>query len=50
LDGWLATPGRPLVFICRSGNRSAKAALCLQRLGHAQAWTVTGGLALAGAV
>ena len=30
----------------RSGNRSAKAALCLSRAGHAQAWTVLGGAAL----
>jgi cysteine desulfurase len=30
----LAAPHRPLVFVCRSGNRSARAALCLQRLGH----------------
>jgi rhodanese-related sulfurtransferase len=43
----LATPRRPLVFVCRSGNRSARAALCLQRLGHAQAWSLAGGLALA---
>jgi cysteine sulfinate desulfinase/cysteine desulfurase-like protein/rhodanese-related sulfurtransferase len=43
----LAAPQRPLVFVCRSGNRSAKAALCLQRLGHAQAWSLAGGLALA---
>jgi cysteine sulfinate desulfinase/cysteine desulfurase-like protein/rhodanese-related sulfurtransferase len=43
----LAAPQRPLVFVCRSGNRSARAALCLQRLGHAQAWSLAGGLALA---
>ena len=47
LAGWLAEPGRPVVFICRSGNRSAKAALSLHRAGHAQAWTVVGGAALA---
>jgi cysteine sulfinate desulfinase/cysteine desulfurase-like protein/rhodanese-related sulfurtransferase len=46
----LAAPARPLVFICRSGNRSARAALILQRLGHAQAWTVAGGIALAGGI
>jgi cysteine desulfurase len=45
LAGWLAAPRRPLVFICRSGNRSAKAALCLRRMGHSQAWTVAGGVA-----
>ncbi|ALK95326.1 cysteine desulfurase [Massilia sp. WF1] len=46
LGGLLAAPRRPLVFVCRSGNRSARAALCLQRLGHAQAWSLAGGLAL----
>jgi cysteine sulfinate desulfinase/cysteine desulfurase-like protein/rhodanese-related sulfurtransferase len=48
LEVLLAAPGRPLVFVCRSGNRSARAALCLQRFGHPQAWTVAGGIALAG--
>jgi cysteine desulfurase len=43
----LAAPQRPLVFVCRSGKRSAQAALCLQRLGHSQAWSLAGGLALA---
>jgi cysteine desulfurase len=47
LGHFLAMPTRPLVFVCRSGNRSARAALCLQRLGHAQAWSLAGGLALA---
>ncbi|SFM20943.1 aminotransferase class V-fold PLP-dependent enzyme [Variovorax sp. OV329] len=36
----------PLVFVCRSGNRSAQAARALRRLGHAQAWSLAGGLAL----
>jgi cysteine sulfinate desulfinase/cysteine desulfurase-like protein/rhodanese-related sulfurtransferase len=44
---WLREP-RPLVFLCRSGNRSTRAARLLRRLGHAQAWHVAGGLALAG--
>jgi rhodanese-related sulfurtransferase len=44
---WLTSPARPIVFVCRSGNRSAKAALCLSRAGHAQAWTAVGGVALA---
>jgi rhodanese-related sulfurtransferase len=44
---WLSEPARPVVFVCRSGNRSAKAAQCLRRAGHAQAWTLVGGLALA---
>jgi cysteine sulfinate desulfinase/cysteine desulfurase-like protein/rhodanese-related sulfurtransferase len=47
LDHFLAAPRRPLVFFCRSGNRSAKAALCLRRAGHAEAWTLAGGVALA---
>jgi cysteine sulfinate desulfinase/cysteine desulfurase-like protein/rhodanese-related sulfurtransferase len=37
---------RPLVFICRSGNRSARAAQQLQRIGYAQAWHAAGGVAL----
>ena len=45
---WLGGETRPLVFVCRSGNRSARAARLLRRLGHAQAWHVAGGLALAG--
>lgn len=36
----------PIVFVCRSGNRSAQAARALRRLGHAQAWSLAGGLAL----
>jgi cysteine sulfinate desulfinase/cysteine desulfurase-like protein/rhodanese-related sulfurtransferase len=48
LPVWLsAQPQVPLVFFCRSGNRSAKAAHCLRRLGYAQAYTLNGGLALA---
>jgi len=48
LPVWLsAQPQVPLVFFCRSGNRSAKAAQCLRRLGYAQAYTLNGGLALA---
>ena len=39
-------PGTPIVFFCRSGNRSAQAARALRRLGHAQAWSLRGGLAL----
>ncbi len=44
------TPGRTLVFLCRSGNRSDRAARCLRRSGHARAWHLAGGLALAGGV
>jgi len=47
MPAWLSDPARPIVFVCRSGNRSAKAALCLRRAGHVQAWTLVGGLALA---
>lgn len=44
---WLALPAdRPLVFFCRSGNRSAQAARALRRLGRANAWSLAGGLAL----
>jgi len=47
LPRWTALPAEtPLVFICRSGNRSAQAARALRRLGHAQAWSLAGGLAL----
>jgi rhodanese-related sulfurtransferase len=46
MAGWMAEPARPIVFVCRSGNRSAKAATILRRAGHAQAWTVAGGIAL----
>lgn len=45
LPAWLAQP-RPLLFVCRSGNRSRQAALALARLGHAQSYTLAGGLAL----
>ncbi|HEX8404605.1 MAG TPA: aminotransferase class V-fold PLP-dependent enzyme [Duganella sp.] len=44
---WLRGEQRPLVFFCRSGNRSMKAMQCLQRLGYRQAYSLNGGLALA---
>jgi cysteine desulfurase len=44
LSVWLRGEQRPLVFFCRSGGRSAKAAECLQRLGYKDAWHVAGGL------
>ncbi|ATD59286.1 cysteine desulfurase [Janthinobacterium svalbardensis] len=44
---WLQQPQRPLVFFCRSGNRSARAGACLRRLGHAAAWQLNGGMAMA---
>lgn len=45
---WLQDDQRtPLVFVCRSGNRSLKAAQCLRRLGHPHSYSLNGGLALA---
>ncbi len=47
LPEWLALPApTPVVFYCRSGNRSAQAAEALRRLGHERAWSLSGGLAL----
>ncbi|MQA42067.1 aminotransferase class V-fold PLP-dependent enzyme [Rugamonas aquatica] len=46
-SSWLQDPSVPLVFFCRSGNRSLKAAQCLRRLGHHHAYSLGGGLALA---
>lgn len=48
LPGWLGGARTPLVFFCRSGNRSARAVQCLQRLGYAPAFHLSGGMALAG--
>lgn len=45
LEQWLAAPSSPLVFFCRSGNRSGKAVASLRRLGHASAWHIAGGIA-----
>lgn len=47
LPAWLGLEAdRPVLFYCRSGNRSAQAARALRRLGHANAWSLEGGLAL----
>ncbi|WP_343733427.1 aminotransferase class V-fold PLP-dependent enzyme [Duganella sp.] len=46
-SAWLHAEPTPLVFFCRSGNRSLKAAHCLRRLGHPQAYSLNGGVALA---
>lgn len=47
LSAWRSLPKEtPLVFCCRSGNRSAQAARALRRLGHSQAYSLAGGLAL----
>lgn len=43
---WLCGAPCPLVFLCRSGKRSVKAAQWLHRLGHRNAWHIAGGLAL----
>jgi cysteine desulfurase len=47
IPAWLARPV-PLVFFCRAGNRSLRAAQCLRDLGHPMAWSLSGGVALAG--
>lgn len=44
---WLGDAARPLLFVCRSGGRSARAAQALRALGHAHAWSLAGGFALA---
>ncbi len=47
LPDWLALPAeKPVIFYCRSGNRSAQATDVLRRLGHDRAWSLAGGLAL----
>lgn len=47
LAAWQSLPkDTPLIFCCRSGNRSAQAARALRRLGHAQSYSLAGGLAL----
>ncbi|HEY0065322.1 MAG TPA: aminotransferase class V-fold PLP-dependent enzyme [Telluria sp.] len=43
---WLRGEQRPLVFFCRSGGRSEKAARCLHRLGYRNAYHVSGNLSL----
>lgn len=48
VPAWLGGAEQPpLVFFCRSGNRSAKAAHCLRRLGYRNAYHLSGGIALA---
>ncbi|MFG6486935.1 aminotransferase class V-fold PLP-dependent enzyme [Roseateles sp. BYS78W] len=47
LPGWLSGGADiTLLVYCRSGNRSAKAAQALRRLGLQQAWSLDGGVAL----
>ena len=44
---WLGAEARPLLFVCRSGARSARAARTLRALGHPRACSLAGGFALA---
>lgn len=44
---WLGAESRPLLFVCRSGARSARAARVLRALGHPRARSLAGGFALA---
>lgn len=46
LTAWQAKPEQSVVFICRSGGRSAQAAHALRQLGHQRCWSLAGGLAL----
>jgi cysteine desulfurase len=46
IAGWLGGEQHPLVFFCRSGKRSARAAQWMVRLGYRNAWHLAGGLAL----
>lgn len=47
LPAWLADTDRtPIVFVCRSGNRSERAARHLRKLGYEQAFHLSGGIAL----
>jgi cysteine sulfinate desulfinase/cysteine desulfurase-like protein/rhodanese-related sulfurtransferase len=46
LPRWCDLPAETrVVFVCRSGRRSAQAADTLRRQGHANAWSLAGGLA-----
>jgi cysteine desulfurase len=49
VPAWLAQPEQPVVFFCRSGNRSLDAALRLRARGHTQVRHLGGGLAGRGA-
>jgi cysteine sulfinate desulfinase/cysteine desulfurase-like protein/rhodanese-related sulfurtransferase len=46
IPDWLQNEQQDLLFVCRSGARSALAVACLRRLGHSRAWHLAGGLAL----
>jgi len=43
---WLTQHAQPVVFFCRSGNRSQQALLAMQRQGYSFCQHLTGGLAL----
>jgi cysteine desulfurase len=47
IPAWLDAASRPLVFVCRSGQRSAHAAATLRHLGHKAVYHLAGGFALA---
>ncbi len=47
LPRWRGLPAQTaVIFLCRSGKRSAQAARALRSQGHANAWSLAGGLAL----
>lgn len=45
--GWAGADAPPVLFVCRSGNRSLRAARVLRELGNHHAWSLAGGFALA---
>jgi cysteine sulfinate desulfinase/cysteine desulfurase-like protein/rhodanese-related sulfurtransferase len=47
VSDWLADAATPIVFVCRSGNRSERVAHYLRDHGHGKAFHLAGGLALA---
>lgn len=50
VPAWLAKADHALVFICRSGKRSARAAATLRHLGRQRVYHLAGGFALAGEI
>ena len=48
IAGWLARPDHAIVFVCRSGKRSARLAATLRHLGRIRVYHLAGGFALAG--
>jgi rhodanese-related sulfurtransferase len=46
LDSRARNPHQDVIFVCRSGNRSGKAAEVTRRLGIPNAWHIAGGIAL----